>query len=178
MSTVIVELGRRDLVALNRRWLTDWRRIWPTFCFVFVVVTGFLLYMNGVPGTLRNWFALLAGGIGGAAGALVVGFLFSLLGIALHAGKVPGLLGRHEFSFVADGLLEKTAANETVTKWGGAVALVRTDHFLQIEVAPGLAHIVLRRAFPDQSAYNDFCDRALRLVPGAPNNTLEGTREG
>jgi hypothetical protein len=164
VSTVIVILTRSDLLAFTARWLTRWPRIWPTFLVVFLLVAAFVTYKHGIPQTPRNWLALLAAGLGGGIGALVFGLLLGMLGVVLHASKMPGMLGRHEYTFVSDGLLEKTDANETLIKWGGARSLIRTDAFVQIEIAPGFVHILPRRAFDDHAVFEQFCNTAKQLV--------------
>ena len=176
MSTVIVEVTRSDLIAFTARWQTSWRRAWQTFSVVFLLVAAFVIYKFGIPQTPRNWFALFAASVGGGIGALVFGLLFGMLGVLLYASKMPGMLGRHEYTFVPDGLLEKTDANETLIKWGGARSLVRTDAFVQIEIAPGFAHILPRRAFDDHALFEQFCSTAEQLVRRTPNKSLERTR--
>jgi hypothetical protein len=164
MSTVVVDLTRSDLLAFTVRWLTGWRRIWPTFTIVFLLIAAYVTYKHGIPQTPRNWLALFAAGLGGGIGALVFGLLLGMLGVFLHASKMPGMLGRHEYTFVPDGLLEKTNANETLIKWGGAYSLIRTDAFVQIEIAPGFAHILPRRAFDNHAEFEEFCGTAAQLV--------------
>ena len=164
MTTIIVDLTRSDLMAFTARWLTGWRRIWPKLLVMFLLVAAYVIYKDGIPQTPRNWLALLVGGVGGGIGALLVGLLFGMLGVVLHASKMPGILGRHEYSFVPDGLLEKTDANETLIKWGGARSLVRTDTLVQIEIAPGIVHILPRRAFDDLALFEEFCSTAKQLV--------------
>jgi hypothetical protein len=178
MSTVVVDLTRSDLMSFSFRWLTKWPQLWKPFVVIFSLVVAYLLYKHGVPANGRKWFALAAAGTGGGIGGLILGILFALLGVRLNAGKIPGLLGVHEYSFTPDGLLEKTQANETLIKWCGAHSLLRTESFLQINIAPGLAHILPQRAFSDRSAFEAFCAKAERLVQGTPNNSLERTREG
>jgi hypothetical protein len=174
VSTVVVDLTRSDLLAFTTRWLTGWPRIWPTFTIMFLLVAAYVSYKHGIPQTPQNWLALFAAGLGGGSGALVFGLLFGMLGVVLQASKMPGMLGRHEYTFVADGLLERTDANETLIKWGGAHSLVRTDAFVQIEIAPGLAHILPRRAFNDHIVFEQFCSTAERLVRQPPNRVARG----
>jgi hypothetical protein len=164
MSIVIVELTRKDLAGFTARWLIGWSRIWPTFLFVFLLVAAFVTYKHGIPHTPRNWLALLAAGTGGGIGAVVFGLLFGMVGVVLQASKMPGMLGRHEYSFVTAGLMERTDANETLIKWGGARSVIRTNEFVQIEIAPGFAHIVPRRAFYDDATFEQFCRAAEQLV--------------
>ena len=178
MSTVVVDLTRRDLMSFSFRWLIKWPQLWKPFVLIFALVVGYLLFKHGVPESGRKWFTLVVAGAGGGIGGLILGILFALLGVRMNAGKMPGLLGVHEYSFTQDGLLEKTQANETLIKWGGAHSLLRTDSFLQINIAPGLAHILPQRAFSDKGAFEEFCAKSERLVRGTPNTSFERTREG
>jgi hypothetical protein len=178
MSTVVVDLTRSDLMRFSFRWLTKWPQLWKPFVVIFALVAAYLLYKHGVPADGRRWFTLVVAGVGGGIGGLILGILFALLGVRFNSGKMPGLLGVHEYTFTPDGLLEKTQANETLIKWGGAHSLLRTDSFLQINIAPGLAHILPQRAFGDRRDFEDFCAKAERLVRGTPNTSFERTREG
>jgi hypothetical protein len=164
MPTIVVNLTRSDLLAFTFRWLTSWPQIWRPFLVIFALVAAFVLYKHGIPKTAWNWFSLVLAGVGGGIGGLLFGLIFALLGVILHARKAPGLLGTHEYSFVPDGLMEKTDANETLIKWGGAHSLLRTDSFLQINIGSGLAHILPRRAFEDHAAFEVFCSKATQLV--------------
>jgi YcxB-like protein len=166
MSTVVVDLTRSDLMSFSFRWLTKWPQLWEPFVVIFVLVVAYLLYKHGLPEDGRKWFSFVMAGAGGGIVGLILGVVFALLGVRLNAGKVPGLLGTHEYSFTPDGLLEKTQANETLIKWGGAHSLLRTESFLQINIAPGLAHILPQRAFSDRNAFEEFCAKAERLVQG------------
>jgi hypothetical protein len=151
-------------MAFTFRWLTSWPQIWRPFLVMFALVAALVLYKHGIPNTGWNWFSLVLAGVGGGIGGLLFGLIFALLGVILHAGKAPGLLGTHEYSFVADGLMEKTDANETLIKWAGAHSWLRTDSFLQINIGPGLVHILPRRAFEDHAAFETFCSKATQLV--------------
>jgi YcxB-like protein len=175
---VVVDLTRRDLLDFTVRWLTGWRRVWPTFLIVFGLLAAYVTYRHGLPRTPWNWSMLFISAIAGGVGAIVLGALLGVLGVFLHASKMPGLLGRHEYIFTSDGLLEKTDANETLIKWGGALSLLRTQSYVQIEVAPGLAHILPRRAFESADAFERFVNQAAQLVRRTPNKSLERTREG
>jgi len=163
-ATVIVTLTRRELLNFNVRRLFHWRSVGPTFLILFAAVVGWVSFQHGLPHSGRDWFALIIGGAGGAVAAFALLYLISLLRVLLLAGRVPGGLGRHEFTFVSDGLLEKTDANETLTKWGGAHAVSPGSWGLLIEIAPGLVHIVPRHTFADQNQYDEFCEQAKRLV--------------
>lgn len=164
MSTVTVNLTRRDLIEISLRSLLTMRHAGRTFVVVCSLVAVYIFYTRGVPTSSWNWFALLVAGVGGAIGALAIGFCMSVLGVLMFSGKAPGVLGLHEYTFVEDGLLEKTDANETLIKWKGAHAVTHTASCLQIEIMPGLMHIVPRRAFPDEHRYAEFCEKAVLLA--------------
>jgi YcxB-like protein len=55
-----------------------------------------------------------------------------------------------------DGLFEKTSANEMLTRWGAIHAIQCGRSTIYVEVAPGVFHIIPRKAFPDEAAYREY----------------------
>jgi hypothetical protein len=164
MSNVSVNLSRGDLVSLNVRSFLTLRQILPTLIVVSALVVAFIGFTRGLPTTPWNWFALALAASGGAIGALLVGFLLSIGWIFFAASKAPGILGLHEYAFLEDGLVERTQANETLIKWNCAQSVICTDRHLEIEIAPGLIHLLPRRAFADDTHYAAFCEKAKMLA--------------
>lgn len=167
MTSVTVTVTRTDLAALNLRTFVGFRRTWLTVLIVLLLVVAVAVYGSGVPSTTRDWFVLVLGGLIGGLAAHCVGLILSLLWVALMSGRAPGVLGTHEYVFTDEGLVERTSANETLMKWGGVRAVRRNPHLLQIEVAPGLFHLIPRRAFANESDYEVFCEQAQRLRSAA-----------
>lgn len=163
MASVTVEITRLDLMRFNLHTFLSVRRLWPTFAIVGASVIGYVFIRHGVPNSPWNWFALILAVVGGATGAVLVGFLVSSLWVLIASSSAPGILGIHHYTFRDDGLLEQSSANETLIKWQGARSVRHTSAFLFIEVAPLLAHLIPRRHFDSDAHYQQFLERAKML---------------
>jgi hypothetical protein len=163
MSPVTVTVTRRDIAALNVRYITDIRRSRATLLIVFAAVMVFVWRQHGLPGDLIGWGSLVLSGLLGCVGALLASLLFSLAYIATAPSLGAGVLGAHTYAFTDNGLLETTSANETLIKWGGAQSVSERRGLLHIEVARGLFHLIPRRAFESDAIYSEFCRLAQRL---------------
>jgi hypothetical protein len=166
MASVTVEITRLDLIRCNLQTLLSVRRLWSTFALVGALVVGYVLIRHGVPTTPWNWFVLFLATIGGAAGAVLVGFFVSSLWILIVSSSAPGVLGVHRYTFRDDGLFEQTSANETLLKWQGARSVHPMPAFLVIEVTHALVHLLPRRHFTSDEHYQRFSERAKMLVKG------------
>lgn len=168
MQTVRVNIRRRDLarvslVMLPRLWST--RISWLT---IAVLITGFLIYKQGIPATFPMVATLLLASFAGATGGIAAGFVFSLLQMAVLTRASNGVLGEHTFMLCDDGLHESTAVNESMVKWSGITAVDRTPSYIYIQVAPGLFHVLPRRDFESAAAYDEFWE-ALRSRAKLPS---------
>jgi hypothetical protein len=75
---------------------------------------------------------------------------------------------RYEFYTLGeDGLEERTVANVTLIKWGGAWKVSRTPTYICVNIAPLLFHVLPRRCFATQQAYDEFWEGLQRLAPKA-----------
>ncbi|WP_420641471.1 YcxB family protein [Candidatus Leptofilum sp.] len=76
----------------------------------------------------------------------------------LSIGLIPGILGEHEFILKDDGLFERTAVNETLTKWKGIMYAKRYKKFLLIRVGSSFYYLP-RRCFESQEQYEEFWEQ-------------------
>lgn len=159
-----VSITRTDLVRLSLSRFPRTRSTWV----LWFVIAGCLLVMDfvsdGIPVSPRAWGRTLFIASFAATFALIFGLVFSLVQILLASKTTNGVLGEHIYFFTKDGLVERTAVNEGVTKWGGAVAVSQTDSYLLIQIAPVLFFILPRRAFSDDAQYKQFGIEAQKLV--------------
>jgi hypothetical protein len=86
----------------------------------------------------------------------LVCFLFFLVPFILMSFRSPGLLGEHVFTLEQDGLRERTTVNDTLIRWGGVHDLHRTSSFILIGVSPMIFHVLPRRFFASQNAFDAF----------------------
>jgi hypothetical protein len=124
------------------------------------------LYATAFRTTPWNWFALSLAAVGGATGAVLVGFIVSSVSVLIVSSAAPGLLGIHRYTFRDDGLLEQTSGNETLIKWQSARSVQPMSGFLVIEVALGPVRLLPRRHFDSDEHYQHFSERAKMLLKG------------
>jgi len=104
------------------------------------------------------------------AAALLCAFVLFLVGIlatlamTFIARRERGLIGEHKYSLMETGLVESTVANESLTKWGGARALLRTRHYFYVRISHGLYHTIPRRHFIDEADDDEFWKALQPLV--------------
>ena len=149
------------------------RGIRIVFGLLVVVILGIIIAQRGVPDSIRESFVVLLTMVVFVVGAAVATIVVNQVCILIYSRESNGVLGNHVYTIREDGLLESTKANETLTKWGGATAVLKSDASLYVQVSPGLFHVVPRRCFESAEAYEKFWDGIQPLVP---NNSLERTR--
>lgn len=164
MTTVNVDITRGDLVRFTIRMVPRVRSNWITWLVVAAGIVFYVVLRNGWPTNSRQWAVLSVAAIVGASAAILVGLLLSLLTILFRSNVHNGILGRHEFTFNDQGLVEHTSANETLIKWGGVASVERTSDYIHIFVAPCIAHLIPRRSFATLEHYEEFWNHAQRLV--------------
>jgi hypothetical protein len=82
-------------------------------------------------------------------------------------GRDRGIVGRHTLSLTATGVTDKTSFGKTVTTWREVRKAVATHEYVFIYVSDTVAHIVPRRAFPDQTGFHEFRDTVFRHMRAA-----------
>ncbi len=176
MITVNITMG--DLIRFNAVEFARPRRLLAYLAAIALMIGAFLIAKHGWPQSSRNWFALAAGMLGGGIGGMLLMLLYGTLTIFFMASRIPGLLGRHDYEFTENGLIEHTSVNETLIKWGGARALHKNDVRLLIELGPGMAHIIPRRSFQSSIEFDAFAQRAERLRDPGSTEQMVCTRGG
>jgi hypothetical protein len=79
-----------------------------------------------------------------------------------------GQLGVHRLVLDQDGIVERTAVNETRTSWAGVDRVEQNAGYIFIYTSPAAAHVVPRRAFGDAQAAEAFYDFARARKASAP----------
>lgn len=163
--TVNVDIARADLVRFTIKMIPRIRSNWITWLLVATGIVVYVVARNGWSLTSRQWMVLAVAATVGASAAILIGVLLSLLAILFRSNVHNGVLGPHQFTFDERGLLERTAANETLIKWGGVTSVDKTNDYIYIFVAPCIAHLIPRRSFATTEHYEEFWRHAQRL-PG------------
>jgi hypothetical protein len=84
--------------------------------------------------------------------------------LTVSAHREPGVLGEHQYHFTEAGLVESTRVSETLLKWGGVRALLRTRGCLYVRVTSLRFHSIPRRFFSSGVAYDEFWKSLQPLV--------------
>jgi hypothetical protein len=108
-------------------------------------------------------------------GVLFTALMFTVLGLVTTAllfcmvllRKYRGFLGEHELEIQADGLVERTAVNESLHRWAGFHKIVTTNRYLYIYVTDTSVHIVPRRSFASEDELRAFRGELERQINGA-----------
>src|SRR5258705_13948635 len=146
--TVDVDLTRFDLLRTVLG--VPWRlpllslALWlPVFAYNFYVQMSSSHYdWSG-----RNLFVSAFVGVFMGTALLLFWVLLMLVSSQLRASYKAGILGRHRFTIVDEGLLESTVANETLSKWQSVAAAWRTRRYIFVRILLCAIHSIPIRAF-------------------------------
>lgn len=156
------DITRVVLALLTRRpiLLRDWL-IW------FVIVGAVIVFMRGVPGTVRDTALMVVSAGMGAVGSVAFSICITLLRMKHALKRSDGVLGTHEYELRDDGLFEKTSANETLTKWKSVKGVLRAGQFFVVELPQGAFHIIPIRSFTTANEQLDFYSEVSARVQSA-----------
>ncbi len=157
---VNTDIRRRDLIHFNLVLLPRLRSTYVTIAVIAFVVFAFLLWENGSPETVRNWTVMLIASLGGGIGGLIFGTIISMVFILTTSTKSNGILGKHEYEITSEGLLEKTNANEGLSKWSGIREVRKVGSFLLFRISGYLFHVIPSRSFESEKAFLEFLEKA------------------
>lgn len=164
-KTITVRLTHWDLVRINLGFMP---RLWAAWTAGAVLALGagvVRLSMPELGSVSRAGLVVLSAVALVATLASVAGFL-AAVAIALST-PYHSLLGARSYTFQADGLHERSSAQDTLIEWGRVQGVRRLRGFILILVAPGACHALPRRAFASPGEYQAFWRAAQRLSRGA-----------
>lgn len=162
-GTVNVNVTRMDLIRMSSSVSIRHRSTWISWLVLAAFACAFVIYRSGSPDTLQELLTLLIATVVGATAGVIFAFLFSLICILAMSKQSSGVLGHHAYELRDDGLFERTKANDTLIKWGGAQDLRRTRSYLTIGVSPGLYHVIPTKAFISHADCEAFWQSIQRL---------------
>lgn len=156
-ATVAADVTRADIVAMNLILLPR-LPVTGVWMAAFAAVAAW----SARP-VLPERPLLFAGVVTGMAVAGVV-FMFSacLILMLLTISRKQGFLGRHRFTLRDDGFEEDTGGTRTFTEWSGVRKAIVTRRYLCVLISAYRAHVIPRRAFDSQDAYEQFAGRLER----------------
>lgn len=164
---VNTNIRRMDLVHFNLVLLPRLRSTYTTIGVLAFLIFVLLYWQNGAPDSAREWTVLVIASLGGGVGGMVAGLIISMLFILTTSSKSNGILGEHEYEITPQGLLEKTNANEGLSKWSGIQDIRKVGPFLLFRISGYLFHVIPRRSFVSEEAFQDFFENAKRKWQGA-----------
>lgn len=160
------ELRLADIAAINARNYVANRSRYVMSLVVAAAYGVFLVNDVGVPRDERQWFIL-------TAGALLFGifcffiFLMVAVGSAVSLAKgQKGILGPHTFQITPEGVRDRTAFTDTLTRWPAVAQITRRGAYLAFWISPYTAHVIPRHIFAGEEAFAAFERRARAYHSG------------
>ncbi|MCJ7522354.1 MAG: YcxB family protein [Dehalococcoidia bacterium] len=78
-----------------------------------------------------------------------------------------GAVGGHRLSITRSAVTDKAGSGKTTTNWTDVKKVVLMDNYVFIYIGDTSAHIVPKRAFPDETAWKEFKDTIGRYYQAA-----------
>ena len=98
---------------------------------------------------------------------MLSGIIISMVFILTTSSKSNGILGEHEYEITSEGLLEKTKANEGLSKWSGIQEVRKAGSFILFRISGYLFHIIPKRSFESDEEFYEFLGMAKDKWRGA-----------
>ena len=95
---------------------------------------------------------------------VVVQVLFHTFWVFVNKNR--GVIGEHTLEIRDDGLLEKTAVNESLHRWAGFHKIQASRSYLFVFVTDNIVHYVPLRSFVSADAAKEFRDELQRRANG------------
>jgi hypothetical protein len=152
---ITIYLNRFDLLKFNL--LLFWR-LKSSLIYVAIVAsatTAFILMGNGPNSVKQVALAVAAGLIVGII-ALAIAFAACLPFILLTSNQQSGVLGEHTYTLTENGLHERTPVGDSLQKWIGIKSVKKVNGFILLQINGYLFHIIPRRAFTTDEAFEAF----------------------
>lgn len=135
---VTTNIGRSDLIKFNAYVIPRMKSTYVTGLIASSFVFAFVVWKYGVPCNSFEWGRALFVSLGGGIGAIISGSLFSLVGILFVSSNTNGVLGKHHYELTDIGLLERTEANEGISKWQGIDEIREIGGYLLFRISGDL----------------------------------------
>ena len=105
-------------------------------------------------------FIVVATILGGSLGAFLI-YKISKSQIMKLPDSKPGTLGEHTIEINVEGLVEKTAVNESFYRWEGIRKIQSNRLYCYFFIDTFVAHIIPNRAFTSEAEFDVFYNKAL-----------------
>jgi hypothetical protein len=167
---VATDIQKSDLIYFNLNLLPRLKSTYLTVLVIAIFTFIFICWKNGCPVSTRQWLGILIpSAIGGVFGMLF-GTFFTIISILTKSSLNNGILGKHEFTLLDEGLYEKTSVNEGINSWEGISKMLVVGSYLLFQISGYLFHIIPKRSFSDEKQYREFISVARAHWEKAHNN--------
>ncbi len=166
---ITTNIKKSDLIRFNFAIIPKTRSTYTTVLSIAALAFAFIAWDKGFPQSSNDWFAIIAGSIGGGIGGMLVGIVISFSFILLSSSDTNGILGKHEYKISQEGLHEKTSANEGVSKWEGIMEVQAAGGYLLYRISGYLFHIIPYRSFSSEEARKEFESISMQYWKSAHN---------
>ncbi|MFA9273836.1 MAG: YcxB family protein [Candidatus Aquirickettsiella gammari] len=157
-----IELTRKDLLALNIHLYPRMKANWISLGLIIISIAIFLA-ISKKPNDFSGYFSLAVSSVLGGLGGVIIVLIINLISMQLTIGKKSGVLGTHQFELLKEGIRESTSVNESLQRWESIIEIKIYGSFLLVRINNYLVHVIPKRAFKNQEAFEDFYNEALRL---------------
>lgn len=165
---IITDLSVKDIVAINvRNYIANRTRY--VMC-VVIAVAYFAYIANdlGMPADQRAWQIYILGSVIFAIAFYGVFLVINVLNAVTMVRHSSGVIGPHEMRLSPEGLRDTTPLTDSLTRWPGVFRITRRGDYLAIWTSPFMAHVVPKRAFADEDAFEAFERQARAYCNGEP----------
>jgi hypothetical protein len=156
MTTVRVHVSRRDLVKFSLALAPRLTSNWILWAVLWAGVAGYWAYDHGLPRSGLDWTFLIVLPIVAATIGMFAALFVSLVGVLSASRESNGVLGEHVYTLKDDGFHETTRVNESLARWEGIREVRRTSAYILVQIAPGIGHVLPRRDFASETAFDEF----------------------
>ena len=168
---VTTNIKKLDLIKFNLSLLPRMRSTYITILIIACLTFLFIAWNKGLPNTPNKLtIHLVISAIGGLSGMLF-GVAFNMIMILLMSSKNNGILGKHTYTLLPEGLHEETIANEGLNKWHGVISIKPAGSYLLIQIAACLFHIIPKKSFDSSEQFEEFTSKAISFWQQAQGST-------
>ncbi len=153
---VEVTVTRRDIARFNLSKLFRLKSNLIVLAFAYFVVGMGAMKGATSDGQGVDWVVFLVVTLLGGTllfGAIVI---VSLIFVLISSNSQNGVVGPHTYTIEERGLRELTKANDTLNFWSAIRKVDKSSTAISVEIAPWLFHVLPRREFESDEAYEAF----------------------
>jgi YcxB-like protein len=170
---VTTNIQKMDLIKLNLSVALTMKSTYISVLVIAGFVFAFLLWKKGIPSTDKRWMTMIIASVSGGLIGTIASMLFNMFCILTMLSKNAGVLGEHHYQVLADGLHEKTSANEGLSRWQGIAEIRATNSYLFYRITGYLYHIIPKRSFNSQKDFDQFYLKSKQYWEEGHNQSLQ-----